>query len=110
MGGLNLNQLSLCGQSYAHNLTTGGRQHRDAGVEQNICVSLRIETDQQGFDVDNGNPSTIVGTRAIYPLETPFRILASSGTTFEDRDPSGYHLFLVLGLDFQAPSASERGL
>ena len=62
---------------------------------------LGVEADRQGADTVGGSATTSLGLGAIYQLNTPFRLLASGGPTFEDGGgAAGFHAFVALGMDF----------
>ena len=93
------------GGGFAINPGSGNRDFWSGGLavtrKFGERLVLGVEAKRQGADTDDGHASTSLGLGGIYQLDTPFRLLASGGPTFEDQGgPTGYHAYLGLGLDF----------
>jgi hypothetical protein len=92
------------GGGYAINPGAGNRDYWTGGLAVSRTLSNRLlvgfEVDRQGPDTLDGRGSTSLGVGFIRDLKAPFRILASAGPTFNDKQPgAGFHGFVALGID-----------
>ena len=92
------------GGGYAINSGSGNRDFWTGGVAVTRTFSKRLllglEADRQGPDTVGGHGSTSLGIGFIRTLRVPFRVLASAGPTFTDKEHrSGFHGFLAIGID-----------
>lgn len=93
------------GGGYAINPGAGNRNYWTEGIAVTRTLSTRLlvggEADRQEADTADGRGSTSVGVGFIRDLKAPFRVLASGGPTFGDRQRHpGFHGFVALGIDF----------
>jgi hypothetical protein len=93
------------GGGYAINPGAGNRNYATAAIavsrEVTPALTLGLEAERKGADTVDGAAATSLGVGAIYRLRPPVRLLASAGPTFEDHSgPTGFHLFLAVGLDY----------
>ncbi len=92
------------GGGYAINPGSGNRDYWTGGVAATRAFSKRLllglEADRQGSDTVGGHRSTSLGMGFIHNLRAPFRVLASAGPTFTDKERrAGFHAFIALGVD-----------
>ena len=92
------------GGGYAINPGSGNRDYWMGGVAVTRTFSKRfllgLEADRQGADTVGGHGSTSLGIGFIRNLRAPFRVLASAGPTFTDKERrAGFHGFIALGID-----------
>ena len=93
------------GGGYAINPGARNRNYWTGGIAVTRQLTERVlvgvEVDRQGADMIGGGASTSLGVGGILNLRSPFRLLASGGPTFNDKERSpGFHGFIALGLDF----------
>ena len=92
------------GGGYAINPGAGNRNYWTGGVAVTRQLSKRLlvgaEADRQGADTVGVRGSTSLGLGFIRNLKGPFRVLASAGPTFGDKERrAGFHGFIALGIN-----------
>jgi hypothetical protein len=92
------------GGGYAFNPGAGNRDYLTGALAVSREITPRfllgVEAERTGADTIGGNATTSLGIGAIYKLNETYRLLASSGPTFEDGGETGFHSFVALGPDF----------